>query len=166
MISLIALLKMYTYMPQIFDIVQNNGIQLTNDIRANMGALGINKTLKTANSLRIETKQEGSKVRMTLFGRPFFFTILTGRKPTPDKKPSRDMITNIAEWVAAVGLPEKAVWGVAVNINKFGTKLWQEGGREDTIVEPAVDDFVNNVAQDLLDAKADDLILKIREMKW
>ena len=165
MISLIALLKTYTWMPQIIDIVRNQGIQLTNDIRANMGALGINKTLKTANSLRIETKQEGSKVRMTLFGRPFFNTVRTGRRPTPDKKPSRDMITNITEWVEARGIDEKAVWAIATNIQKKGTKLWQEGGRTD-IVEPAIDDFVNNVSQDLLDAKADDLILKIREMKW
>lgn len=152
-------------MPQIIDIVQNNGIQLTNDIRANMGQAGLNATLKTANSLRIETKQAGSKVTMTLFGRPFFNTVRTGRRPTPDKKPSRDMIANITEWVNARGIDESAVWAIATNIQKKGTKLWQEGGRTD-IVEPAIDDFVNQTAQDLLDAKADDLILKLREMKW
>jgi len=152
-------------MPQLIDIVQQNGIQLSNDIRANMGAAGINATLKTANSLRIETVVSGSRVKMTLFGRPFFNTIRTGRRPTPDKKPSRDMISNIAEWVAARGIDESAVWAIATSIQQKGTKLWQEGGRED-IVEPAIDDFVNNVAQDALDAKADDLILKIREMKW
>lgn len=152
-------------MPQIIDIVNNNGIGLANDIRANMGAAGMNATLKTANSLRIETKQEGTKVKMTLYGRPFFNTVRTGRRPTPDKKPSRDMIANIAEWVSARGLPESAVWAIATKIQQSGTQLWREGGRED-IVEPAIDDFVNNVAQDLLDAKADELVLKIREMKW
>jgi hypothetical protein len=152
-------------MPQIIDIVQNNGIQLTNDIRANMGQAGMNATLKTANSLRIETRQEGSKVKMTLFGRPFFMTVQTGRRPTPDKKPSRDMISNITEWVEARGLDEKAVWAIATNIQKKGTKLWQEGGRTD-IVDPAVDDFVNQTATDLLDLASENLILKIREMKW
>ena len=152
-------------MPQIIDIVQNNGIQLTNDIRANMGQAGMNATLKTANSLRIETKQEGSKVKMTLFGRPFFMTVQTGRRPTPDKKPSRDMISNITEWVEARGLDEKAVWAIATNIQKKGTKLWQEGGRTD-IVDPAVDEFVNQTATDLLDMASENLILKIREMKW
>ena len=152
-------------MPQIIDIVNSNGIQLANDIRANMGAAGMNVTFKTANSLRIETVQQGPKVRMTLYGRAFFNTVRTGRKPTPDKKPSRDMISNIAEWVEARGIDEKAVWAIATSIQKKGTKLWQEGGRED-IVEPAIDDFVNNVAQDLLDAKSEELILKIREMKW
>jgi len=152
-------------MPQIIDIVNNNGIGLANDIRANMGQAGLNVTLKTANSLRIETKQEGTKVKMTLFGRPYFNTVRTGRKPTLEKKPSRDMIANIAEWVAGRGLDEKAVWAIAVNINKKGTKLWQQGGRTD-IVEPAIDDFINNTAQDLLKQASDNLILKIREMKW
>lgn len=152
-------------MPQIINIVQNNGIQWTNDVRANMGAAGINATLKTANSLRIEVKQEGTKVIMTAFGRPFFNTIRTGRKPTPDKKPSRDMISNIAEWVAARGIDESAVWAIATSIQKKGTALWREGGRTD-IIEPATDDLINSTAQDLLDAKADEMILKIREMKW
>lgn len=152
-------------MPQIIDIVTNNGIQWTNDVRANMGAAGMNVTLKTANSLRIEVIQETGKVKMTAFGRPFFNTVRTGRRPTPEKKPSRDMIANIAEWVDGRGLPESAVWAIATNIQKKGTKLWQQGGRTD-IIEPATDDLINNVAQDLLDAKADEMILKIREMKW
>lgn len=153
-------------MPQIFDIVQNNGIQWTNDVRANMGAAGINATLKTANSLRIEVREEGTKIKMTAFGASYFtIPTQTGRRPTPDKKPSRDMIANIAEWVGARGLPESAVWAIAVGIQKKGTALWRDGGRTD-IIEPATDDLVNNVAQELLDAKADDLILKIREMKW
>lgn len=158
-------LKTFTSMPQIINIVQNNGIQLTNDIRANMGATGTNATLKTANSLRIETKQEGTKVKMTLFGRPFVNTIRTGRKPTPDKKPSRDMIANITEWVGARGLPESAVWAIATSIQKKGTALWREGGRTD-IVEPAVDEFINNVSKDLLDQEVENFRLKIREMKW
>lgn len=152
-------------MSQIIDIVQQNGIQWTNDVRANMGAAGINATLKTANSLRIEVRQEGSKVKMTAFGRPFFNTIRTGRRPTPDKKPSKDMIANIAEWVGARGMDESAVWAIATSIQKKGTQLWRDGGRTD-IVEPATDDLINSTAQGLLDAKADEFILKIREMKW
>lgn len=153
-------------MPEIFDVVANNGIQFINDIRANMGSAGINATNKTSHSLRVETKQEGTKVKMQLFGMPFFNAATrTGRKPTPGKKPSRDMISNLKQWVVIRGMDESAAWAVATNINKKGTKTWQQGGRTD-IFEPALDDFINNVSQGLLDAKADDLILKIREMKW
>ncbi len=91
--------------------------------------------------------------------------VQTGRRPTPDKKPSRAMIANITRWVEARGIDLDAVWAIATKIQQRGTWLWLEGGRTD-IVDPAVDDFINNVAQRLADAGADDLVLKLREMKW
>jgi len=152
-------------MPQIIDIVQNNGIQLTNAIRANMGQAGMNATLKTANSLRIETKQEGSKVKMTLFGRPFFMTVQTGRRPTPGVKPSRDMIQNITRWVEARGMDMDAAWAIATKIQQEGTKLWQAGGRTD-IVDPAVTDFINNTGATILENEAERFMIKIKELQW
>jgi hypothetical protein len=149
-------------MPETIEIVEVGAIGLINGIRANLGSTGTNATLKTSQSLRSETTQEGTKTRMLLFGRPFFNTVSTGRKPTPNKKPSREFIENLKPWAGARGIPENKIWGVAVNINKFGSKLWQAGGRED-IVEPPVDNFINNVGQALLDSKADDLVMKIRE---
>jgi post-segregation antitoxin (ccd killing protein) len=152
-------------MPEIFDVVNTQGLKLVSGIQNNIAAAGQNATGKTAQSLRIETKQEGTKVTMQLFGRPFFMTVQTGRRPTPDKKPSREMIDNIKEWVNARGISESAVWAIATNIQKKGTQLWREGGRED-IVDPAVDNFVNDVAQEFLKAEADNFVLKLRQMKW
>lgn len=152
-------------MPVIFDIVQQRSVDLVNDIRANMGAAGQNATGKTSQSLRFEVKQEGTKVKMQLFGRPFFMTVQTGRKPTPDKKPSREMISNITEWVNARGIDESAVWAIATKIQQRGTRLWFEGGRND-IVDPAVDEFTNNVSQELLDAEVENFVLKIRSLEW
>jgi len=152
-------------MPEIFDIINSQGIELINNIRANLGATGTNATMKTSQSLRIEVKQEGTKFTLQLFGRPFFMTVQTGRRPTPDKKPSREMIDNLKEWVNARGRDESAVWAIATKIQQRGTRLWFEGGRED-IVDPAVDTFVNDVSQGLLEAEADNFVLKIREMKW
>lgn len=150
---------------QIEELLNSDGIQLINDIRSNIGASGQNATLETSQSLRIEVKQEGTKFKLQLFGRPYFMTVQTGRKPTPDKKPSREMIDRITRWVEARDIDLSAVWGIATNIQKKGTKLWQTGGRTD-IVDPAVDDFINNVATDLLDSAADDFQMKIRQMKW
>lgn len=152
-------------MPEIFEVIQDKGIDLINNIRVNLGSTGTNATVKTSQSLRIELKQEGTKYSLTLFGRPFFMTVQTGRRPTPDKKPSREMIDNLKEWVNARGLDESAVWAIATNINKKGTKLWRDGGRTD-IVDPAVDTFVNDVGQAFLEAEADNYILKVRAMKW
>lgn len=152
-------------MPEIYNVIQGQGIELMNNIRLNMGRAGMNATNKTSHSLRIELKQEGTKFKMQLLGRPFFMTVQTGRRPTPDKKPSREMISNIAEWMEARGMDERQVWAVATNIQKKGTQLWRDGGRTD-IVDPAIDEFVNGVSQALLEAEADNFVLKLRQMKW
>lgn len=143
------------------ELLNENGIQLINDIRANMGSAGMNATNETSHSLRIEIKQSGNKATLQLLGRPFFMTVQTGRRPTPDKKPSREMINRITEWVEARGMDQSAVWAIATNINKKGTKLWQQGGRTD-IVDPAIDDFINSVSQGLLDGAADDFSIAVR----
>lgn len=152
-------------MPEIFDVIQTDSIELINNVRANLGATGTNATMSTSQSLRIEVKQEGLKYKMQLFGRAFFMTVQTGRKPTPDKKPSREMVDNIKEWIAARGMNESAAWAIATNINKKGTKLWQSGGRED-ILDPAADVFVNDVSMNILETAADDFLSKIRVMQW
>ncbi len=149
----------------IIKLLNDEGIQLMNDIRANMGSAGMNATNQTSHSLRIEVKQQGTKFKMQLLGRPYFMTVQTGRRPTPNKKPSREMIANITRWVEARGIDLEAVWAIATKIQKKGTRLWQEGGRTD-IVDPAVDDLINNVSLALADAGSDDLVLKIRQMKW
>lgn len=149
-------------MPELIEIVNQQGIELINSIRANLGSTGTNATLKTSRSLRFEITTEGTKTRLKLFGRPFFNTVSTGRKPTPNQKPSREFIENLKPWAAARGIDQGAVWAIATKINKLGTNLWREGGRTD-IVEPAVDDFINNIGQALLDSKADELVFKIRD---
>lgn len=152
-------------MQEIYNVIQNSSIDLLNDIRANLGATGTNATGQTSQSLRVEVKQSGNKYTMQLFGRAYFMTVQTGRKPTPDKKPSREMIDNITKWVNARGIDESAVWAIATKIQQRGTRLWFEGGRDD-IVDPAVDSFINNVGQTLLEAEAENFQIKVREMKW
>src|SRR5688572_26007686 len=149
-------------MPELIEIVNQQGIELINNIRANLGSTGTNATLKTSQSLRIEVSTEGAKTKLKLFGRPFFNTVSTGRKPTPNQKPSREFIENLKPWAQARGIDEGAVWAIATKINKLGTNLFRAGGRED-IVEPAVDTFINNVGQQLLDLKDDELVMKIRD---
>jgi hypothetical protein len=146
-------------------IVERETIDLINNIRINLGRTGTNATLETSQSLRSEITKEGAITRMKLFGRPYFFTVEAGRKPTPGKKPSRLMIERITEWTQARGISEEAVWAIAVKIQEKGTKLWQDGGRDD-IVPPAVDEFINNVSLGLLDERASEFQIKIRGFEW
>jgi hypothetical protein len=153
-------------MAEIFsNVIQSDGIELMNNIRANLGSTGTTATNETQHSLRIEIKQEGLKYKMQMFGRPFFMSVETGRKPTPDKKPSRQMIDRLKQWCDARGINESAAWAIATKINKQGTALWRKGGRED-IVTPAIDEFQSDVSTHLLDAAADQFIVKIHELQW
>lgn len=152
-------------MPEIFDLLNSNGTTLIETIKNNLVASGQNATGETADSLEQEIKKEGTKFIYALSGRPFFMTVQTGRRPTPDKKPSRSMISNIARWVDARGMDESAVWAIATSIQQKGTKLWQDGGRTD-IVNPAIDEFINTVSNELLDNEAERFKIKIDELVW
>lgn len=106
-------------------------------VRGNITSTGTNATGKTSDSIRYEVTENGNKIILEFFGREYFATVETGRKPTPDKKPSRTMIENITEWVNAKGIPESAVWGIATNIQKQGTALFRKGGRTDIYTDEA-----------------------------
>jgi enoyl-[acyl-carrier-protein] reductase (NADH) len=92
-------------------------------------------------------------------------TVQTGRRPTPGKKPSREMISNITAWVEGRNMDLSAVWAIATKIQQKGTKLWQSGGRKD-IVDPAVEDFVKNVERAILDKEGERYATQIQKMKW
>lgn len=152
-------------MPVLINPVRNSGIELLNNLRANLITTGTNATRITSDSLRIEVSQEGTKVKMQLLGKEFFNVVRTGRRPTPGKKPSREMISNLREWMEARDMDFTKVWAVAMSIQAKGTELWREGGRTD-IVEPAVDEFVNDVSTAILEQAATEFQIKIRELQW
>src|SRR5690606_13310476 len=105
---------------ELFDALRVRTIDMVNDIRANLGATGTNATGRTSQSLRFEITQNGGKMNMRLYGRPFFMTVQTGRRPTPEKKPSREMIDNLRVWMEARGMDASKVWGLATKINQRG----------------------------------------------
>jgi hypothetical protein len=153
-------------MPELIEVIQNEGIHLINNIRVNLGSTGTNATLKTSQSLRIEVTKDGDKIKLTLFGRPFFTSVDDGRKPTKEGVPKSypTLVDAIREWMEAKGITGSP-FAIANSIHKSGTKLYRQGGRKE-IVPPAVDEFVNNVSQAALDAEADNFQLKLRQMKW
>jgi len=165
MISIIATLIAFNCMQTTEQLLNNNGKQLITGIQTNMEKAGQNATGETANSLEIEIQQVGTKFKLILTGRPFFLTVQTGRRPTPGKKPSRQMIDNITKWVDARGIDISAVWAIATKIQNEGTKLWREGGRTD-IVNPAVDEFINTTSKEILDNEAERFKIKINEFQW
>lgn len=139
------------------EILLKNGDDAVNAIRANLASTGTNATLNTSNSVSRSVSQVGSKIVLTVVGsRPFFPTVETGSKPST-KNPSPDMIQSLTEWAQARNLPKEAVWGVAKNILKDGSKLWQKGGRSD---------IYSNVRQDIIDKITKDVAdFQVRQFK-
>jgi hypothetical protein len=91
-------------------------------------------TGKTAQSLRFEVKTEETKYIMRITAKPFFLVVETGRKPTRQSEPkgSPTLVDAIKEWIAAKGIAGNA-YAIAKAIHAKGTKLYQQGGRQDVV---------------------------------
>lgn len=113
------------------ETLKNEMQSIVDQIKQNIISTGKQATGKTAASLKLKTEKNGGIFSVSFEADKHFPTLEKGRRPTPDKKPSREMIENISDWVDARGLDDGAVWPIAMTINNEGTKLWREGGRTD-----------------------------------
>lgn len=146
---------------EMIKILNHEAGGLVQQIRNNLASSGTNASNKTSESVEYEIDSEGQyKYRIQILGRPYFMTVETGRKPTPDKKPSREMIENISEWLRARGKEQSLTWAIAMGINKKGTKLWQDGGRKDIVSNAISDTALDKLAQRLLDDFGDQFALE------
>lgn len=137
-------------MASVVEILNTKGIEAINAIRNNLASTGTNATSKTSQSLQVSINQVGTKVTLQITGRPFFMTVETGRKPTSDKKPSRQMISNIIAWMSARGLDETKAWAVSMAINNRGSALWRKGGRKDIVSDVIDDNFYSSIENEIL----------------
>lgn len=134
----------------VISILTKYGTSTVERIKQNLASTGTNASGKTSNSLRFEVKNEGFKQILKIFGRPFFMTVETGRKATPDYKPSKQFVATIAEWMRAKGVPGSA-YAIALSIHKKGTKLHQQGGRQDIVSDVVNEGLVSQITKSVLD---------------
>lgn len=130
-------------------ILSGYGNSIVAEIRQNLASSGSNATGKTSQSLRFEVKDEGFKQTLTVFGRPYFFSVETGRKATPSYKPSVQFVASIREWMRAKGVDESA-YGIAQAIHKRGTKLHQSGGRKDIVSNVVNESLYGQISKSVL----------------
>lgn len=115
--------------PDALQILSDNANTFLNQVKQNLDSTGTTATGESKNSLRYEITEQGTKIVLTVFGKPYFAVVETGRKPGGGV--GRDMIDSITKWVSARGKPEDMVWAIAKSIDQKGTKLYREGGRTD-----------------------------------
>lgn len=126
---------------------------IVDNIKQNIISAGKEVTGTMSSSLSLKVKQSGQIFNIDLHAAKYFPVLETGRKPTPDKKPSREMIENIGDWAEAKGMEEGAAWGIATKINQEGTQLWKDGGRKDIYSEYFQPQYLRGVC-DRVAAKA------------
>lgn len=139
---------------ELIQILSQYGKETVSAIQSNLASTGTNATGKTSQSVRYEIKQEGTKTTLKLVGKPFIAVVETGRKPTPEYKPSEAFVESIQEWMNAKGVDGSA-YGIAQAIHKEGTKLFRDGGRKDIIS--------NVINQNLIDRISNDLLVKFAQ---
>jgi hypothetical protein len=145
-------------MVDLIQILSQEGNSIVKQIQSNLSSSGNNATSKTSKSLRYEVLRDGTKAILQVIGRPYFMVVETGRKATPDKKPSKGMVDNIKEWLQAKGKPQGLAWAVATAIQKKGTKLHQSGGRTDIVSNVINESRISKIEQIALQAFAKDFL--------
>lgn len=143
----------------VLKILNDEANNFITKVKDNLASTGTDATGETSKSLRYEITEEGNKIVLSVFGRKYFATVETGRKPTPGIPPSRDMIDNITKWVAARGKPESMVWAVAVSIQNKGTSLFRKGGRTDIYTDEK-ESFADKIFMEVTESIANDLFRK------
>ncbi len=151
---------------ELISLLAKYGQSTVERIKQNIVSTGTNATGKTAKSLRYEISVVGTKTILMVIGaRPYFATIETGRKATPNfTKPSVAFVASIKEWVKAKGLPEGSAYAIAKSIHKHGTKLHQAGGRQDIISNVANQGLIQSITKHSLTKFADLLLTNVREV--
>lgn len=144
-------------------ILSKYGQSTVDQIRENLSSTGTNATGKTAKSLRYEVKTEGTKTTLKVLGKPYFSVVETGRRPTPEYKPSKQFVDSIKEWMAAKG-KEGSAYAIALSIHKKGSKLFRDGGRKDIISNVVNQNLVDKISAELLDKFADQVLRNIVEV--
>lgn len=131
-------------------ILTGYGTSIVQQIQRNLASSGENASGQTSRSLRFSVERKGSKDILRIVGRPYFMTVETGRKPTPQYEPSRSFVQKIKDWLAAKGLEQGPAYAIARNIHKKGTKLWRQGGRKDIVSNVITPSLFTQIEQDLL----------------
>lgn len=137
------------------DILDKAGKFAVSKIQDHLSSTGTNATSETSQSVVYSVERQGNKSTLTVTAKPFFMVVETGRKPTPEKKPGREMLDNIGKWLAARGKEESMKLAVAVKINKEGTELYKKGGRKDIVSNVITDQFIDELAEEILQYFAD-----------
>lgn len=139
---------------EIISILNQYGNSTVDQIRQNLSSSSASG--KTAQSLRYEVTNEGTKATLKVIGKPYFMVVETGRKPTPQyDKPSKAFVQSIKDWLQFVSGDTRPAYAIALSIHKKGTKLFRDGGRKDIVSNVINQNLTDKISLDLLNKFAE-----------
>lgn len=143
----------------VLDILTKTGDTIVNRIRENLASTGSNATGETSRTLRVETiNASPTSQKLMIFGRAYFFSVETGRKATPQyTKPSETFVAKIQAWMNAKG-KEGSAYAIAKGIHAKGTKLFQDGGRQDIVSNVVNKSLTDQLSKEILDRYAQEFL--------
>lgn len=144
---------------EIISILNQYGNSTVEQIKQNLSSSSASG--KTAQSLRYEVTNEGTKATLKVIGKPYFMVVETGRKPTPDKKPSKEFVRNIKNWLQFVSGDTRPAYAIAMSINQKGTKLFRDGGRKDIVSNVINQNLTDKISLDLLNKFAEQFMASV-----
>jgi hypothetical protein len=136
-------------MGAIQDILDKFGSETVNIIADNMRANDQVATGETLESL----KYDATDSRLLVTGAPYIMALETGRRPRTSSQEG-GLASKLERWIVAKSIPirrtlEQDAKSLAWFINKYGTKLFREGGRKDVITPAVSQDRVNGLVKQL-----------------
>ena len=140
---------------EIISILNSYGNSTIDQIKQNLSSTGTDASGKTSRSLRYEVTSNGTKATLKVTGKPYLMAVETGRKATPGKKPSKDFVRSIKDWLQFTSGDTRPAYAIAMSINQKGTKLWRDGGRSDIVSSVINQNLTDKISLDLLNKFAE-----------
>lgn len=144
-------------MTTVSEILKRFGDDSVNIIRSNMRRAGQNATGETSASLASDVIQNGERLQVS--GARHIYVLEKGRSPYKGGAEA-NLKGKLATWMRAKGVEtrgkqtiEQAAQGLAIAINKKGTKLWREGGRTDIITPIFAQDRFDKLNKDIAEVQ-------------
>lgn len=134
-------------------ILAKYGENTVSIIRGNMARAGQNATGNTSASIQSEMIGDN---RVQVTAPSYVYVLETGRKPRESTKNS-DLKSKILTWVKAKSIKfdgltqEQTANSITYLINKRGTKLFRQGGRDDIITPALSDERIEKVLKEIAD---------------
>lgn len=135
---------------QILDQEGKRGVEIFQKAVAPHRATG--KTQASAYS-KIEGSE--SKTTLTIIARGFVQVLETGSKPST-KKPSPEMIAELKPWASARGIPDEAVYAIAVKLLRDGQQVNRNVYSEQ--MDKFADEVADRVAEEYAGYAVDQMV--------